>query len=140
MSVIYKLYSNEAHITECYIGSTTDIKNRMRVHKHYSKVLNNKLYKYMRNFEWHNFTYDILETINDITRTDLIKLERKHHDLIKPSLNNNTPARPYNEYYAANKDKIKQMVSKKIHCDCGANIRSDYMSKHLKTKRHNKAV
>jgi hypothetical protein len=63
---------------------------------------------------------------------DKIKEQKKlyreiYKDKIKESRKN---------YYEINKDKIKEYSSQKIKCDCGCEIRKDFLIKHQKTKKH----
>jgi hypothetical protein len=65
--VIYKLFCKNTDIKECYIGSSKDIENRMKLHKQdcnneNSNKYNYKLYEFIRaNGNWGNFKYLILE-------------------------------------------------------------------------------
>ena len=40
------------------------------------------------------------------------------------------------EYRTNNKDKINANASEKITCECGCQVRRDYLAKHFKTKNH----
>ena len=41
-----------------------------------------------------------------------------------------------NEYYKNNEEAIKAYKSEKIVCDCGCDIRRDYLARHKKSKKH----
>jgi hypothetical protein len=65
--VIYKLFCKNTDIEECYIGSSKDIENRMKLHKsdcnnENSNKYNYKLYEFIRaNGGYGEWTYTILE-------------------------------------------------------------------------------
>jgi len=88
---IYKIHKEND--PNCYVGSTVNLKNRMRSHK--SDCYNEKgerhnllLYKYIReNGGWSEWIVSVLECIEDCDRFKLFELEQKWIDEIKPSLN-----------------------------------------------------
>lgn len=41
-----------------------------------------------------------------------------------------------NQYYQNNRDKIEEHRKEKVTCECGCEIRRDYLSGHRKTKKH----
>ena len=90
-SVVYKIFCKDNDIKDFYIGSTKDIKNRMRLHKS-KKNLPCRLYKTVReNGSWENWDYEILENCNVSSRTQLTFREKHYYNLLKPTLNSITP-------------------------------------------------
>jgi hypothetical protein len=63
----YKIFCKDKKIKHCYIGSSSNIKQRMYLHKsrcnnEQSEFYNLKLYKFIRdNGGWDNFDYEIIE-------------------------------------------------------------------------------
>jgi len=115
--IIYKIYCKNEEIKDCYIGSTSNIKNRIYLHKsdcnneNAKKKYNQYIYIYIReNGGWDNWEYKI---ICECPKEDRYEMERWHIENCKESnLNKCIPNRTikdYNkEYYEKNKDKIKK--------------------------------
>ena len=86
---IYKLICKDNTITEFYVGSTKDIKNRMRIHKLDCENKKLKLYNYINeNGGWDNWTYEI---IKEVDVDDRKKYEIEQIELLKPTLNSVKP-------------------------------------------------
>jgi hypothetical protein len=89
--VIYKLHNDD--ITEIYIGSTADKKQRKKQHKsdcnnEYSEEYNRKVYKFIRNNGgWDNWKFEVIERFPCENEIQLRIRERYHYDLLKPELN-----------------------------------------------------
>ena len=127
-SIIYKLVCNDPTITEFYIGSTTNFKNRKYSHKtdsnnKNSKIYNINLYKCIRengNFEnWSMIM--IYEYIDCKSKLELHQKERYYIDLLKSTLNKNRPhiteeesKERHKKYYENNQEKLKEK-SKERH-------------------------
>ena len=92
-SMIYKLCCKDANITDIYIGSTTNFKNRKCQHKYQSinensKEYNKYKYKFIRdNGGFENFDMILVENVNVNTKRELEQIERKYIDELKPTLN-----------------------------------------------------
>jgi hypothetical protein len=92
-TVIYKLCSKDPNIQEIYIGYTTNIKNRIRVHREVClypihKSHNQCTYRYIReNGGWNNWTYEILEEYPCNEKKKALEREKMWFDRLKPMLN-----------------------------------------------------
>ena len=131
MSTVYKI-SHPDH-QECYVGSTCNLKNRIYTHRSMSKISNNKLYSFIKNTDdFNNFIFEILAEIK-CTRLELLKLEKKFIELIKPELNTNTPYLTKEESLEKNNEYKK----KKKYCDtCNSKISNRHFARHKKSKKH----
>lgn len=107
---VYRIYSNLPHITECYIGSTRNLKLRISEHKHNAKILNNKLSLYFRLHDFNNFKFETLAHIGTYNKNNLLLLERLYYNQYNPSLNSNVPNQTIEEW----RDKNKELINKNI--------------------------
>ena len=115
LGVVYKLRCLDLSIKEFYVGSSFNIKDRMKGHKYNcnnpnSKKYNLKVYKYIRaNQGWENWTYEILE---ECDVEDKEELELCYEDTwivnLNPQLNCIRARRTQKEYREDNKEKIKE--------------------------------
>jgi hypothetical protein len=127
--VVYGLFCKDSNIKSVYVGSTNDIKQRMRNHKSNcnnscNRYSNYKLYETIRaNGGWSNWIHVIFEKYNG-SKSELKIREQYWFDVIKPDLNTNHPYRcityweQYNKKYridnmAQYKDYQKQYRLKK---------------------------
>lgn len=111
-TIIYKIYSKDANITETYIGSTTNFIKRRYAHKstcynEKSKLYNLKVYSYIRdNGGW--CSWDMIEIekypCNNIKEAKL--RESYWIKELKSSLNSCIPSRTKKEYYENNKEYL----------------------------------
>ena len=139
---VYKLFN--PNCSEFYIGSTTNIKNRMKCHKYQCnnqnspKHYNLKVYQYIRsNGGLYNWQYEILEHIrNSINIKELHGVERKYIEQLKPSLNRYIPNRTDAQYYQDNIEEIRTKQSQKHQCPCGGKYTNTNKSQHFKSKKH----
>ena len=151
--VIYKISCNDSNITDCYIGSTTDVKQRMRSHKSDCNNTNSKgyklrVYQFIRaNGGWNNWTTTILDEFISNSKFERLQKERDWIQYIKPKLNITTPANfqidgLYNmsewgkEWYKQNKDKILERQNTKHICNCGTTCSVVNKSRHIRSKQH----
>jgi len=92
-SMIYKLCCKDSNITDIYIGSTTNFKNRKYKHKYNSingkgECYNTYKYQFIRdNGGFKNWDMILIENVNVDNKRDLEKIERDYIDKLKPSLN-----------------------------------------------------
>jgi hypothetical protein len=155
---IYKIYCKDENINDCYIGSTKNLKNRIRNHAKslkYDKAKQNyKVYKFIQNHGGiDNFLFEILE--DDIEFEELLSKELQYFKLLKPSLNSCYPKRSRKEYYEQNKKyfnakqvvyyyKNKEIIAEKkkvkVKCSCGRTVNKDQIQRHYKTKVHNDII
>lgn len=132
-SLVYKISCKDESITDCYIGSTTNLTRR--IWKHWSDCENTnsvtysrKVYKKIReNGGLNNWNITKISKDDEVcsNRKELIQLERKYYELEKnPSLNTTYPGRNKTEcnarwrennpdymtnYRIDNVDRIKEM-------------------------------
>ena len=124
---IYKLAIKDGSIEDCYIGSTSCIKQRKRQHK---CRCNNKedfgyniyVYQFIReNGGFNNWDLYILEKFEYETKLEKEQKERKYIELLKPKLNRNVPSRTCKEWHqehpeSAEKSRLKRKDIKKLEC------------------------
>ena len=158
---IYKIHKEGDN--NCYVGSTVNLKNRIKYHKQCccnekGDKYNLPIYKYIReNGGWDKWIVAVLECVEDCDRYTLFELEQKWIDEIKPSLNcRKAPTglsreeyrkqyRKENiehikehdkQRYQKNKEQIKEYRKEKHTCPCGGKYITAHRARHLKTKRH----
>ena len=115
-SIIYKLCCKNPLITDIYIGSTTNFKNRKNKHKtncynnsEKNKSYNYYIYKFIRdNGGWYNWDMIMIEEYSCENKTQLHTRERYYIELFKSSLNSEIPTRTKQEYTLENIDKVKE--------------------------------
>ena len=133
---IYKI----KHKLDCkdeniYIGSTYDLNDRKRAHKHScnnerDRNYNNNIYKYMRdNGGYDNFEYTILRVCEDEDKVERNELEQSFINVYRPTLNTNNAK-------GTSIEKKKEWHRKKIVCDCGSIVSQTNFRNHKKTKKH----
>jgi hypothetical protein len=148
---VYKLACKDPSITETYIGSSTNFKQRKSLHKsdcnlESSPRHNNYVYKFIReNGGWENWEMVKLEDYPCEDSLELRKREREWLEEYQASLNKNIPSRPHNEamkaYYEKNKDKIKAYYENnkdKITAKKKAYYEKNKEERLEKTKEYNK--
>lgn len=112
--VIYKIYSKDPLITDIYIGSTTNFKQRKGQHKcicnnEKSSKYNTKIYKFIReNGGWDNFEMVVVEHYSCDSKLELLKQERYFVELLKSSLNFEIPGRTKKEWEQDNKERMNE--------------------------------
>jgi len=83
---VYKLTCKDETVNDCYIGSTINLISRLAKHKNNcvnknSKKHHLKIYQIIReNGGWHNWKCDVLDELENPTRTQLISLERQYYE------------------------------------------------------------
>ena len=125
-----------------YIGSTKNIKDRIRRHKFncYNErhlKYNYKVYQYIRdNGNWENFEFIILE---ECENDKLKRLEQSYMDVYKPTLNSynaNGMKLTNHEHKTSYNIRNKEKRNEKFDCECGGRYSYSYKAKHFKTKKH----
>ena len=131
MPAVYKI-SHPDH-SESYIGSTINLKNRVYTHRSMAKISNNKLYSFIKKTDtFNNFIFEILVEIN-CSKLELLKLEKKFIEILKPELNSNTPYLTKEE----SKQKSNEYKKEKKYCDiCNCKISNRHFARHKKSKKH----
>jgi len=154
-TVIYKIFCNDATVSDLYVGHTTNFIKR----KYQHKILCNggkklKLYDIIReNGGWDNWTMTEIAKYNCEDATEARIREQEHYDLLNPSLNLMNPI-SNNEYTVLHidtsiktkdeltvKDQIEEKTQTKNDkfyctiCEYGTCNKKDY-NKHLATVKH----
>ena len=156
MIKIYKLFCKDPNVKDVYIGSTKDIKDRVKKHEYNCNKENGKkyhynVYKFIRdNGGFDNWDVEELEECDEDNR---FQKERYYIEKLETTnLNSNIPYREQNEYsrlyYKNNKEKennrckryyqevTKARKSKEIICFCGSVIKMGSLQTHLKSQIH----
>jgi len=121
-----------------YIGSTKDIKHRIRTHKYncYNqncKEYNIKVYKYIRDncANWTEVSFNILDVYDDISSEFKREIEQYYIEYFCNNLNT----------IGANSSDIKiKKRREKVQCECGKVVAYGNISSHRKTKFHQKRL
>ena len=121
----YKIVCKDPAITDCYNGSCVSLKDRKYHHKSCcnnpnTENYNLKVYRFIReNGGWENWTFIQLELYPCNSKPELVLRERHWFDLLKPTLNTNTPMttpdekkKYMTEYYADKKGKFLAKATK----------------------------
>ena len=113
LQTVYKIASVSRDVVKCYIGSTTNIIKRTRVHKYNATnetapLYNKPLYKYIReNGGWDNFRVEKLEILSNATL--LHQIELFYIKLNSANcFNKNIPLRTIQQYQKDNILLLKQ--------------------------------
>jgi len=118
------------------------------------------------NGSWDCFQFDIIEEVCCETKEELHKKEDEYITTLKPIMNSNKAigdkmeyqkqyridnkekkkkyykdnkeklTEYHKQYYNDNKERRREYDKQKIKCECGCDIRKDYIFKHRKTKKH----
>ena len=149
-------------IADSYIGSTNDIRNRVRCHKSVchnesAKDHNMRVYRFIRaNGGWTNWEVTVLEEFYCDTRMEKTRKERSVIQQVQPTLNQIIPAnhqtgdlwdkvayhKAYGKIYCTeNKEAIiiyqKERRKKYIHCQyCNHMINLACKTSHYKSNKH----
>ncbi len=164
----YKIVCKDPAITDCYNGSCCSLKDRKKTHKNQSlnpncKEYNLKVYRFIReNGGWDNWTFIQLEIFPCNSKQELVKREREIFDVLKPTLNTNSPtldiekqkkrkAKYYDErkdelvakqkkYDDDHRDEIASKNNQKIMCVCGCEMNNSSLRTHMKSAKHLSAM
>ena len=138
-SMIYKLCCKDPNIINIYIGSTTNFSRRKSQHKNTCNDVNSndynlKNYQFIRdNGGFDNFDMILIENVSCNSKIELLKIERKYIDELKPSLNSIT------SYLT---EEEKQMRDKKYRKVYGKKYReknkTEILEKQTKNREDNK--
>lgn len=151
--VIYKCYCRDVSENDIYIGSTTDLAQRIKFHKGDYMREDKKLYEKMKlTGGFSNWVFESLENGKEETRKDILMREQYWIEKLNPVLNSANAylstehrrqiwrenRKKYREKYPektkAWNDKIAKM---KWRCEtCNHNYPYSVKARHLKTKKH----
>ena len=107
----------------------------------YNKGYNHKKYQYIReNGGWENWSMILIEKYPCNNKLELEKREDEIMCEMQSKLNAQRASRNKKEYYEDNKEKIKEQQkeygSKKVMCECGCEVRRDYLARHKRRTKH----
>ena len=94
-TTIYMIYCNDDNITDIYIGHTTNIKDRMNVHRRCcnnpaNKSYSTRMYNFIRNNGgWINWSYKVIREISCSNKSEAIENEKYWISFHQPKLNTN---------------------------------------------------
>jgi hypothetical protein len=146
------IYCEDEGVDEFYIGSSVDLKSRIRTHRFAcnnitSKDYNMKVYNYIRNnFGFENFTVKTIQRFPCENEKELHQREQEWIDELKPTLNNQRAIRTkeytrlyqnskHREQYIKHKEKINEKASEVIQCDnCDKTYTKRNKATHQKSK------
>jgi len=119
-TLIYKIVSKNLNITDCYVGHTTNFRQRKNKHKSSCnnkncKSFNCNIYNFIRQNEgWSNWEMIEIEKYPCSDKREATARERTHYELLNSSLNSYKPFTTDDEkrenkkqYYEINTNKIK---------------------------------
>ena len=135
---IYKMNIKDKY----YIGSTKDIKYRIRRHKsdcynQNTRSYNFKVYKYIREncADWSEVSFDILDVYDDISIEFKREIEQYYIDYFSNNLNmRSSISKSISEYYQKNK------LNERVQCECGRFVVRRHLKGHRKSKIHQKLL
>ena len=117
-TMMYKIVCKDVNITDLYVGSTTNFKQRKAKHKQNcinpnSKKHNYNVYKFIRNNgNWDNWTMILIENYNCNNQLEVLKQERYWIEQLNATLNKVLPTRSAKERYLSNKEIHKEYRKK----------------------------
>lgn len=149
MSVIYQYVCNDDAITDSYIGSTGDLRQREFAHKTKSFTKPTPFHKFvLEHGGWENWVCVILAEIEEgIEKEERLRLEQAFIRQLNPSLNSKRAFRTEEErlqqvrgvtkkWREKNQDYFKARAKKVIECSCGKTYTLPNKAPHFKTKFH----
>ena len=110
-TIIYKIICKDKNITSSYVGLTIDFNKRKYAHENsYINLKKGKLYDCIReNGGWDNWEMIAVEKYSCFLRKEAGLREKYWYEKLNPDLNTNYPARNYDEYYEANKERLSEI-------------------------------
>lgn len=160
-TIIYKLVCNDVEVTELYVGSTTNFRNRKNNHKSKCHNPNSpeyefKVYQFIRaNGGFQNWSMIVLERYPCNDKLECSKQERLWIEILHATLNKQLPLRTHNEsnvnyyqnnkeiinkscanYYQINKEKINRKKNTYHACKCGCKYTYANKAQHHRSPKH----
>jgi hypothetical protein len=112
--LIYKLVCNNLDVKDCYVGHTTNYKQRKNAHRTacifpHQKGHNLKVYQFIReNGGWINWSMVLVENYPCNNGIEARARERYWYEILNASLNSEVPNRSNKEWCEDNKEKIAE--------------------------------
>lgn len=142
LTFIYHIRCKDTTITECYVGSTCNLKDRIRSHRsncnnEKSKKHHYKVYKFIREHGgFDNWDFIIVKTFENITIHEL-KIEEQNEININGSLNIQRSFRTKEDWNNDKYENAKKHGLNNIYtCECGKVLQIRCKTRHLKTNKH----
>lgn len=147
----YRLMSLDPTVTECYVGHTTNVANRKRLHKNSctdqtAKAYNVKVYTFIRaHGGWAGWKMEVHErlAVADVVAARLREQYWTIH--YKSTLNSQVPGRTPEQYYRDNHARLRQLqtdyqlrreMSHHHTCACGGRYTGINKYSHERTHLH----
>ena len=117
-TIIYRIVCKDPTIKECYVGSTTDFKNRKRHHKSTCNTkkyrqYNINVYQFIRNNGgWQNWDMIEVEKYNATDKLSQYKRERYWLEYYNATLNSQIPSRTGTEYGKKYREENREHIQK----------------------------
>ena len=111
---IYKICCKDVNITDCYVGSSTNINRRKSEHKcrcekEGDAKYNYNVYQFIRDHGgWDNWAMIVVEDFACDNKHELETRERFHIEDLHATLNKQVPTRTLKEWYGKNAEHIKE--------------------------------
>ena len=137
MNCVYRIYSTNPAITECYIGSTKNLKTRVAVHKNCFLKTATRVSQYIGQHGFENFIFEPLEEMDTYDRKKLAEREAHYFNLFKPTLNMNVPNRSHEQYCLDNPD-VKSSNARLYHQKHREKYKANARERYLRNKEQMK--
>ena len=146
-TIIYKIVCNNLHITDCYVGHTTNFTKRKSQHKYVCNTITHKYYNlkiYMAiraNGGWTNWSMIEIEKFTCLDSNEARAREHHWYEVFHAKLNSIRPiGLSQVEYTIQHKpEKLiydQQRNSVKYSCECGGRYSAQHKQAHLRCKKH----
>ena len=141
-TIMYKFVCNDIHITDVYIGHTTDFTKRKNSHKSRCNNETNskyhlKIYQTIReNGGWDNWSMVEIEKYKCNDNNEATARERYWHEQLNANMNIQVPNRNKKEYDNDNRVIISEKAKTTYTCECGSICRIGEKSRHNKRIKH----
>jgi hypothetical protein len=109
-TIIYKLVCNDLNIKECYVGHTTNWRQRKATHKQSVENINHPEYNFKKSIfirdygGWCGWSMIQIELFPCNDKQEAIARERYWYETLGATLNSNVPSRSKKEYYEQNRE------------------------------------
>jgi len=145
--IIYKIVSLDLSLGCCYVGHTTNFKQRKSQHKSACKSLEQyNLYEYIRNNgDWDNFQMILVEKYPCKDINDATARERYWYEILNANLNTKVPNRTKKEYTDLNKEENNIRATNHYYAnhEQSIQVRKEYYKKNkesINEKRNNTLI
>ena len=151
--IFYKIVCLDKDLDLCYVGSTSNWKQRVIAHKHYcynesSKKYNTKLYQTIReNGGWCNFKMIQIGEKKQLKLREAEAKEEEYRQQFNANMNGKRcfiteeqKKELWKSNYEENKDKILDKQKVKVECECGCIVHHGSLARHIKTPKHLKLI